>query len=163
MPAKVLSAAESLSLLRENAARLATLTEGTRPERLQSPPAPGEWSPGEVLAHLRACADVWGGNIAKILAEEHARFAGTNPRTWMKQTDYLEWRFEDAFRAYESQRAELLRVLEGLAPAAWERCATVKAWGQSNERTLRSYASQLALHERAHVQQIARALGGAAA
>jgi len=154
-----LAADEALALLRENLSRLGTLSNGLAPGRLHTPPGPGTWSANDVLAHLRACADVWGGNIAKILAEEHPAFAGTNPRTWMKKTDYPEWAFEDAFRAFAAQRASLLHTLEALAPGDWERPATVRAYGQANERTLRSYASQLALHERKHVRQIEQALG----
>ena len=154
MKAKPLSAAEAVALLSENATALARLAHESSPERLRTAQQPGEWSPNEVLAHMRACADVWGGNIARILAEEDATFAGMNPRTWIKRTDYLEWRFDDALRAFASQREQLLDVLGGLKPHEWERTATVTAWGQANERTLRSYASQLVLHERTHVHQI---------
>lgn len=153
-----LTAAESLALLRENASRLAALSNGLPPERLHTASQPDEWSPDDVLAHIRTCCDVWGGNIARILADEQPTFAGTNPRTWMKQTDYLDWPFAEAFRAFSAQRDELLRVLDPLAPEDWERTATVTSYGQSNERTLRSYASQLAKHERTHVWQIERTL-----
>lgn len=149
---------EALALLRENASRLAALVDGQPSERLHAPPQPGEWSANDVLAHIRACSDVWGGNIAKILADEHPTFAGTNPRTWMKQTDYPVWQFEKAFRAFAAQREELLHTLHGLTPVDWERTATVTAYGQPNERTLRSYASQLAKHERTHVRQVERCL-----
>jgi hypothetical protein len=49
-------------------------------------------------------------------------------------------------------------TLDALAPDDWERTATVTSYGQANERTLRSYASQLAKHERTHVRQIERTL-----
>jgi hypothetical protein len=154
-----LTAAQVLPLLRQHASRLAALTDGLPPERLYTTPQPEEWSPNEVLAHIRACGAVWGGNIARILADEHPTFPGTNPRTWMKRTDYPEWRFEEAFRAFVAQREELLNTLDALAPDDWERTATVTSYGQANERTLRSYASQLAKHEREHVRQIERTLG----
>ena len=56
--------------------------------------------------------------------------------------------------AFIAQRDELLGTLRALRPADWERAATVTSYGQANERTLRSYASQLAKHERTHVRQI---------
>ena len=153
-------AAEALANLREHLSRMTALTAGLPPARLEAPAGPGEWSANEILAHLRACADVWGGNIAKILAADHPKFAGTNPRTWMRKTDYPQWKFEDAFRAFTVQREALLTTLAGLVPADWERSATVTAYGQPNERTLRSYAAQLAEHERVHVTQMERALAG---
>lgn len=153
-----LTAGESLALLRENASRLAALADGLPPERLHTAPQPDEWSPDDVMAHIRACCDVWGGNMATILADEHPTFAGMNPRTWMKRTDYPEWPFEEALRAFSAQREELLSTLDALTPDDWERTATVTSYGQANERTLRSYASYLAKHERAHVGQVERAL-----
>ena len=153
-----LTAEESLALLRENARRLASLSGGVPRERLQAVPAPGEWSASEVLAHIRACCDVWGGNIAKILADDHPTFAGMNPRTWMKRTDYPAWPFAEALPAFLAQREALLNSLDALTPDDWERTATVTAYGQANERTLRSYASQLAKHEQEHVRQIERSL-----
>ena len=147
-----------MALLRENASRLAALTDGVPAERLHTAPQPDAWSPNDVLAHIRACCDVWGGNIARILADDRPTFAGMNPRTWMKRTDYPDWKFAEAFRAFMAQREELLHTLEALTPDDWERSATVTSYGQSNERTLRSYAWQLAEHERSHVRQIDSAL-----
>jgi hypothetical protein len=43
--------------------RTAALTGGLAPAQLQAVPAPDQWSATEVLAHLRACADMWGGCI----------------------------------------------------------------------------------------------------
>ena len=158
MPDPPLTAEESLALLRENASRLAAVTEGVKRSQLHAAPEIGEWSPNEVLAHLRACCDVWGGNIAKILAEEHATFGGVNPRTWIKRTDYAERPFDESLRAFAAQREELLATLDALSPGEWERSATVTSYGQSKQKTVRSYASKLAQHERIHVRQIERAL-----
>lgn len=152
-----LTAEETLVVLRENASRLAEL-EGVGARQASTAPEPDEWSAREVLAHIRACCDVWGRNIARILADENATFAGMNPRAWMRKTDYLEWPFDAALSAFATQRQELLHTLEGLTPAQWEWTATVTSYGQANERTLRSYASQLAKHERTHVKQIALAV-----
>lgn len=154
-----LTAEQSLVLLRENAARLVSLTRDRSPRSLTISPQPDEWSPRDVLAHVRACCDVWGGNIERILAEEHATFRGVNPRTWLRRTDYPEWPFEKALRAFSAQRRALLRTLTALAPRDWERTAAVMSYGQmSFERSVRSYASQLARHERTHVRQMERAL-----
>lgn len=154
MKEEPLTAVEALALLRENASRLESVSDGLPLERLHTASQLDEWSPNDVLAHMRTCCDVWGGNIARILAEEHPTFAGMNPRTWMKRTDYPEWPFEEAFHAFWEQRDELLSTLDALTPDDWERTATVTSYGQANERTLRSYASQLAKHERTHVRQI---------
>ena len=66
--------------------------------------------------------------------------------------------FEESFRAFVGQREELLITLDALAPREWEHSATVMAYGQPNEKTVRFYASKLAKHERIHERQIERAL-----
>ena len=151
-----LSCDEVMALLRQNASQLAEFTEGVPLNRLHAAPGAGEWSPNDVLAHIRACGDVWGGNITRIVEEEHATFPGMSPRTWMKRTDYLERAFDEGLQAFAAQRRALLTTLGALPPEGWQRAATVTSYGQSHERTLRSYASQLARHERTHVRQIER-------
>jgi len=46
------------------------------------------WSASDVLAHLRSCADVWGGYMMRILAEDRPTVHAVNPTTWIRQTDY---------------------------------------------------------------------------
>jgi hypothetical protein len=66
MPA-TLTRPETLAVLAEGPSRLAALTEGIAPPLLRARPQPEEWSANEILAHLRSCADVWGGCIATIV------------------------------------------------------------------------------------------------
>ena len=143
-------------MLVETPVRLAALTGGLAPNQLHSAPNPGEWSANEVLAHLRACADVWGKCIAEILSEDRPTIKAVNPRTWIKKTDYLEQEFQPSLQAFAAQRADLLAVLEPLAPEGWSRAATVTGAGKPLVRIVYTYAEWLAIHERPHVKQIGR-------
>jgi hypothetical protein len=145
-----------LTNLAETPARLAGLTEGLTPAQLLEPPEPGEWSARDVLAHLRACSDMWGKAIVKILSEEKPTFKAVNPVTWIKKTNYCELEFQPSLQAFTDQRAELLGVLEPLAPEAWSRSATVTGAGKPLERSVYTYAQWLANHERSHIKQIGR-------
>jgi hypothetical protein len=145
---------EILALLREHPKRIAEVTAGRPAAHLHTEPGPDEWSANDVLAHVRACADVWGGAIAKIIAEDGPTLKGLNPRTWIKQTDYPDLTFRASLRAFTRQRADLLAVLKPLPPEGWTRTATVLAWGQQYEKSLLDYANKLATHEHTHVQQI---------
>lgn len=136
--------------------RLADLTEGLSPAQLLTPPEPGEWSARDVLAHLRACADMWGKCIAAILSEDRPTIKAVNPTTWIKKTNYREQEFQPSLQAFAAQRAELLAVLKPLAPEAWSRTATVTGVGKPRERTVSTYAQWLANHERPHIKQIER-------
>jgi hypothetical protein len=158
MAEELLSAEEILARLRENAARLASVSRGVTPERLQTSPAPGEWSANEILAHIRASCDVVARQIGRIQAADHPTFAHLSPRTWIRRTDYAQRPFEESLGAFATQRTELLATLEALAPDEWERSATVTMGDRSRERSVRSYGSYLAIHEGEHVRQIEAAL-----
>jgi len=144
-----------LSLLAAAPGRIAAAADGLSPEQLRTAPAPGEWSANHILAHLRACADVWGDCIATILAEDHPTIRAMNPRTWMERMDYPQQEFRVSLQAYTVQREALVAVLASLPPDAWERAATVKGAGKTLERTVLGYADSLAVHERAHLKQMA--------
>ena len=145
-----------LSLLAAAPPRLAALTSGLSPAQLRTAPNPDEWSAIEVLAHLRACADVWGDCIIAMLAEDMPTLRAVNPRTWINKTDYRGLDFQPSLGAFAAQRAELLAVLEPLPPDGWSRTATVTGAGAVLERTVLVYAQWLARHERSHVKQIER-------
>jgi hypothetical protein len=100
--------AQILTMLAAAPARLADLTGGLPPAQLLAPPEPGEWSARDVLAHLRACAGMWGKYIAVILSEDRPTFKAVNPTTWIKRTDYREREFQPSLQAFTAQRAELL-------------------------------------------------------
>ena len=151
-----LSVEQVLTLLAQTPQRIAALTDGLAPTQLQAPPGPDEWSANDVLAHLRACADVWGDCIAAIIAEDRPTLRAVNPRTWIRRTDYREQEFRPSLRAFAAQRTELLALLEPLTPEGWARAATVTGAGAVLERTVLSYADWLAHHERPHIKQIAR-------
>ena len=156
MPSRSLTSAQVLTMLAATPPRIAALTAPLLPAQLQTAPAPGEWSANEVLAHLRACADMWGNCIVAIIAQDHPTLRAINPRTWIDKTNYREQAFQSSLDAFTAQRADLLAALEPLAPEGWARAAIVTGAGKPLERTVMSYAQWLAEHERPHVKQIER-------
>ena len=156
MPSPSLTLEQILMMLPAAPSRIAAITTGLTDAQLDSAPKLGEWSVNEIVAHLRACADVWGDCIAAILVQDKPTLKAVNPRTWITQTDYLEQAFRPALHAFTVQRTELLTVLKSLAPEDWSRSATVTGAGKPLERTVHTYAESLALHERPHLKQIER-------
>lgn len=157
MKNKYLSIENILTLLKETSPRIVKLTAGLTAEQLESAPGSGEWSIKEVLAHLRACNEVWGGYyIVTILARDNPTIKAMNPRTWIKNTDYFEQQFQTSLRAFTRQRKRLLAVLEPLPARDWARTNTLLGAGRPLKQTLLSHADGLARHERAHLKQIER-------
>jgi len=156
VPSRSLTTEQVLTLLAETPQRIAALTADLAPAQLHTALTHDGWSTNDVLAHLRACADVWGNCIVAMIAEDRPTLRAVNPRTWIKKTDYLELEFEPSLRAFAVQRDELLAVLEPLSPDGWSRVATVTGAGKVLERTVLFYAQWLTRHERTHVKQIER-------
>lgn len=150
---------EVLARLDAQPREIAALARGLPRAPLHRPPGRGEWSANDVLAHLRACADVWGRYMAAIVSEDRPTIRAMNPTTWIGQTDYPQLEFAPSLRAFRRQRAGLLALLRGLPEAGWSRRALVTGAGRPRERTVLEYARRLADHERSHVAHIARLVG----
>ena len=106
MRSRSLTTEQVLTLLAETPPRLAALTAGLAPAQLHTRPNHDGWSANEVLAHLRACADVWGMCIMRIIEEDRPTWRAVSPRTWIKQTDYPELAFRPSLGAFTTQRAD---------------------------------------------------------
>ncbi|MDQ6672127.1 MAG: DinB family protein [Chloroflexota bacterium] len=154
MASRSLTIEQVLTLLAETPPRIAALTAGVAPAQLHTTPNHDGWSANDVLAHLRACADVWGNCMVAMIAEDTPTLRAVNPLTWIKKTDYLELEFRPSLRSFAKQRADLLAVLEPLPHEAWSRAATVTGAGKVLERTVLFYGHWLARHERQHVKQV---------
>jgi hypothetical protein len=156
---RVLTAEEIMTILPATAGRMAELTRELTREQLHAPPEPGEWSVNDVLAHLRACNDVLGGNMRRIIREDHPSWKAMNPRTWQRKSDYHEWPFARAFDSFSRERAALLEVLEAVDDEAWERTGSVRVPpAKTFEYSTRYYGDWLAGHERAHLKRLPGAI-----
>ena len=139
-----------LNLLSDTSRRLTKTTQGFDDVRLQYKIDKKVWSVNDILAHLRSCADVWGGNIEAMLAEDRPTLPYRHPRQWIKKTNYSVLIFHESFQAFRMQRRNLLNVLNNLSFEDWSRAAMIK----HREHTVFSQARRMALHEDVHCQQI---------
>jgi len=153
---KLFTVEEVLTILAATPKRFAELTAGLSETQLHKGPTPGEWSANDVLAHVRACADVRGGAVLKIVVEDRPTFRAMDPRDYMLRTDYPRLDFRPSLRSFTRQRARLLTTLKALPSEGWSRAATVTGAGAPLQRTVLFYASWVARHERPHVRQMAR-------
>jgi hypothetical protein len=160
LPNQSLSVGQVLALLEETPRRIAEVTRSLGPAELRRAPEDDAWSANHVLAHLRACADQWGGCMVAMIAVDSPTLKAVNPLTWITQTDYLELEFKPSLRAFAAQRAELLATLRPMPPEGWLRSATVTGAGAPLQRTVLFYGRWLAGHERSHVKQIQRVADG---
>ena len=158
------SAAESeiravLSLLSETPKQIARIVRGRSDQDLHRKPAVEAWSAQEIVAHLRACAEVWGRSIYRMLAEDHPTIRYVSPRGWIKKTNYLKMNFRDTLQAFSQQRVVLIGTLGKLSASDWTRGATFTATTLGRKATVLSYATRIADHEARHLDQIRRTVG----
>lgn len=132
--------------------RLTAISANVDESRLRLKPEPSAWSPVEVLAHLRACADVWGASIEAMLAEEEPTLPFIHPRQWVKRTDYPQLDFAVSLKAFIHQRKALLKILNSLTFEQWERGAQI----QRRRHTVFTQARRIAKHESEHCGQVER-------
>lgn len=139
-----------LETLVETPGRLAHHAADLDEARLSDSRHPDSWSAVELLAHLRACAEVWSGSVYMMLALDHPSLPRIHPREWQAVRGYAEAGFHRSLEAFRLQREEFVRVLNGLPLDAWARSCTI----DSRTHTVFSQVRRMALHEAGHWQQI---------
>lgn len=149
---------EVLKLLAFTPARLAELATGCESDAFTREPSPGEWPACEILAHLRAGAQTWGGYITAMLEADHPTKRYVSPRSLIRPTNFQATPFEPALKAYTSQRAELIATLAALSEAQWARGASFTGRARGAGQTVLSAAENIVAHERPHLLQLEQTL-----
>jgi len=147
-----------LTLLSATPIEIAQITDGYDEVQLQRAPAPDAWSARDIVAHLRACATVWGRSIDRMLAEAHSTIRYVSPRGWIKRSDYLSHDFRTLLPSFAAERATLLATLRPLDPRGWTRTATFTGTTLGKDATVLGYARRIADHEVGHLGQLRRTL-----
>jgi hypothetical protein len=143
-----------LNALAETPRRIAFASRDLENARLQFRSDADAWSANDILAHVRAGADVWGKSIMAMITHDHPTLRYISPRTWIKKTGYLELEFYQSLQFFSRQREELVKALEPLAAADWSRGATFTGTTRGREQTVLSYAQRMTQHENEHCEQI---------
>lgn len=134
------------------------IARGHDDRQLHRSPAAEAWSARDIVAHLRACAEVWGRSIDRMIQEDHPTIRYVSPRGWIKKTDYLDQDFRVSFRAFSEARSALLDTLRTLDTAGWSRRATFTGTTLGRDATVLIYARRIADHEVHHLEQLRRTL-----
>lgn len=146
-----------LQLLEEIPHFIETKTMNISDGRLSDKPDAKSWSVNDILAHLRACADLWTHSIYAMLAEKEPVLPDIDERKWAKAAGYADVPFSESFGGYLAQRQNLLRVLNGLPLTAWEKTAVISG----RRHTVFTQVRRMAKHEEEHRRQIDNLLSGA--
>jgi FMN phosphatase YigB (HAD superfamily) len=144
-----------LAVLRSTPAALATLCRHQGID-LEKRPSQEEWSPGEVLCHLRDVdAEVNLVRLIKVINEKNPFLPGQETDPWADERQYC---FQDGIQAlaeFTKVRLEVLHLLENLPSEAWDRRARHAIFGPTHMREL---VNIIVGHDIVHVQQVYKAI-----
>lgn len=139
-----------LKSIEETPRVLANVTKEIDDAFLQTKLDKKSWSVNDILAHLRACADIWTFSIYAMLAENELELPDLNERKWAKVTGYAALPFSGSLHIFSLQRENLLHMLNSLPFEAWERSAMI--FGRKH--TVFTQVRRMAKHEQEHLEQI---------
>jgi hypothetical protein len=134
---------------------LRTLRDRFEDAALTRRPAPGEWAPVEVIAHLADGEDWALRRVKRMLAEPEPQLEPFDQAALAVERRYLELDADDELARFERLRAEHLAILEGLDDAGWQRTGV---HGEHGRVTVELYESHVAAEEVDHLAQLSRIL-----
>ncbi|HEX2756188.1 MAG TPA: DinB family protein, partial [Candidatus Limnocylindrales bacterium] len=103
--------------------RLAAAARTASPE----PPAPGEWTPSDVVRHLIAVEiEVWHPRLAQLETEDHPSWPWVEPDRWTAEP---EASLDRLLAAYADARSTTVATLGALDDAGWARTGTHATFG----------------------------------
>ena len=127
--------------------RLATAARAAPPE----PPAPGEWTPAEVVRHLIAVEElVWHVRLDQLATEEHPHWVWVEPGQWLGAPGAG---LDDVLAAHARVRAATLARLDALGADAWRRTGTHDTFGVLDVAGLMTVAAD---HDDEHLASLGR-------
>ena len=135
--------------------RVETATRGLQTTQLYLRSDAEPWSVSDILAHLRACSDVWGNSIVAMLTRDNPTLRYVSPRSWMHKPLYRAQAFDVALVSFTQERQKLVKALADLDEAGWLRRATfTRVSARQRDQTVLSYADRIVTHEQPHLDQI---------
>jgi DinB superfamily len=146
-----------LDALAETPKSLGGLAAALGPESLNLPLEAGEWSPLEILNHLRACEETNTFRIQAMLALDRPDLPDMHPRMLMRIMPWDRLEFDESFFVFKSRRKDLLMLLNGLMRDGWEREGLIRGKAQNVYRMARGIAH----HEAQHIEHWEKKTGSA--
>jgi DinB family protein len=120
------------------------------PDELDTKPAPGKWSPREIVHHLADSEMTAAIRLRRLLAEDRPEIKGYDQDEFARRL-YYDRPHEPSLELFRMVRLSTVGILERLTPAEWVREGTHSEVGAYRVETwLRIYAD----HAHKHADQI---------
>jgi uncharacterized damage-inducible protein DinB len=148
---------ELLDTLRRAPDAVADAISCRESEALSRRPAPGSWAAVEVICHLRDVDEFYLHRIQLLLLNDEPSLVLLEPDRWAEERQYLRQAAAVALAAFRRRRAEMLGAVEPLGAEQLERAGHHPILGRI---TIAKILRATAAHDKAHLEQLTRALRG---
>lgn len=142
------------AILAETAGRLASLLEVIGPQRAALAPAPGKWSPAEIVCHLADCELVFAFRLRQTLAEDAPTVQPFDQDKWAETYPGVQAGL--ALQVFTALRGWNLLLIRSALPAAAKRPVTHPERGTM---TFNDIVATIAGHDLNHLNQLQRIAG----
>lgn len=139
------------AILASTTVQLSALIAAIGLEKSAARPAPGKWSPAEILCHLADCELVFGFRLRQTLAEDAPTIQPFDQDKWAET--YPGIGAEQALATFSALRRWNLMLIAGTLPAAANRPVTHPERGQMTFQTI---VETMAGHDLNHLAQLQR-------
>ena len=133
---------------------LAGLIETIGPAKSAASPAPGKWSPAEIVCHLADCELVFGFRLRQTLAEDNHTIQPFDQDKWAVQYGGIS--AAQALEVFKAMRGWNLQLLRSALPTAAHRKVTHPERGAMTFQTI---VETMAGHDLNHIGQLQRITG----
>jgi hypothetical protein len=147
--AKNLGDRDPLSVIAATAQELANCTGGLSPEAADRQPAPGKWSPRQVVCHLADTEIAFAFRLRQTLAETNHVIQPFDQDRWAVHYDAYD--LTSALELFTAMRGWNLRLVRSIAPQDFDRPLSHPERGPMVFRTL---VETMAGHDLNHLTQI---------
>lgn len=130
---------------------IATLLETIGPQKSAASPAPGKWSPAEIVCHLADCELTFGFRLRQTLAEDNHVIQPFDQEKWA--VTYPGIAAAQALAAFSAIRDWNLKLIAQSLPAAANRKVTHPERGAMTFQTI---VETMAGHDLNHLGQLQR-------
>jgi hypothetical protein len=131
--------------------RLRELLIGRDDGALQRRAVTGDWSPIEVVRHLRDIAQVYGIRFKWIIPQDDPFLPNYDEDRWVSECRDGPHEVESLHREIEAYRGETLRLLRSMPPDGWSRRGRHEVLGVVE---LEDYVRHQVAHEGRHLAQL---------
>jgi hypothetical protein len=129
--------------------RLSALFTGLSDDQASRSPAPGKWSPAQILCHLADCEIAFAFRLRQAMSQENHVIQPFDQDAWAKTYDSFD--LAAALAVFTSVRHWNVRWIAGLPAPAFDKKLSHPERG---EMPLRSIVETMAGHDLNHLSQI---------